>query len=213
VKTWQRDVVLGACLWLVCGCSAAATLVYEGFVAGIRVGSATVEVAIVDGHYQISGSAAADGVVDWFSDWRSEFTAIGQLTGNRPTPTQYAYSQYDGKSHREVRVRGGEISYRKNGRPPRQSAAFDTPDLLTALFVYPRCPERRWINTGRRNYRVERRSWEQGVCHLEVFDRHNDGVKVDLILGRRFGLSVPTALIVHGLVRARLVLVEGPRPL
>ena len=195
-------------LGLLCGPGFAATLVYEGYVAGVRAGSATVELAISDGRYQITGSAAADGVVDWFSDWYSEFSAVGRLTETTPTLSQYVYLQRDGDSRREVRVADGRLHYRKNQRPPRNRPAFATPDLLTALFVNPQCNERWWVNTGRRNYRLERRPGKAGVCRYEVFDRHEDSFTIDLVLGQRFGYRVPISMTARALVRARLVLVE-----
>ena len=195
-------------LWALCSPGFAATLVYEGYVAGVRVGSATLELAISDGHYQITGSAAADGVVDWFSDWHSEFSAVGQLTDAKPTLSHYAYLQRDGASRREVRVADGTIHYRKNQRPPRSRPAFATPDLLTALFVNPQCNDRWWVNTGRRNYRLERRPGKADVCRYQVFDRHEDSFTIDLVLGQRFGHRVPISMTAHALVRARLVLVD-----
>ncbi len=193
------------------GTARAVTFTYEGYVAGVRAGSATVEVVIADGHYHVSGSATARGVVDWFSDWHSEFTALGQLSGQRVLASQYVYTQTDGSSRREVRVRDGQVTYLKNERPPRVSRAFATRDLLTALFVEPRCHDVWWVNTGRRNYRLERRSADAGVCRYEVFDRHEDSFEIDLVLADRFGLTVPVSLTVHALVRGRLVLVDpGP---
>jgi len=201
--------ILAFWLWLPSTAALGATFIYEGYVAGVRVGSATVKLAIADARYQVSGNAAADGVVEWFSDWRSEFAALGQLEADAPILSEYAYTQHDGKSRREVRVRDGRVRYRKNQRPPRNSPAFDSPDLLTALFVQPRCKARWWVNTGRRNYRLERRAADPDVCRYEVFDRHEESFRIDLVLGQRNGLTIPVAMTVRGLVRARLVLVDA----
>ena len=187
-----------------------ATLRYAGYVAGVRAGAATVELDITDATYRVTGSAAADGVAEWFSDWRSEFIATGTFQQGVLLPEQYYYQQLEGDTWREVNVRAGVVSYRKNQRPARQRAAFESLDLLTALFVVPACEPVRWVNTGRRNYRLEGRAEHAGRCRLTVFDRHEDSVRVDITLDERFGLQVPIAMVVRGIPRARLVLVEAP---
>ena len=98
----------------------AATLSYAGYVAGVRAGAATVELNITDATYRVSGSATADGVAQWFSDWRSDFIATGNFRQGVAQPLRYYYQQLEGGTWREVNVRDGVISYRKNQRPLRQ---------------------------------------------------------------------------------------------
>ena len=190
--------------------ASAATLSYAGYVAGVRAGAATIELNITDATYRVAGSAAADGVVEWFSDWRSDFIATGHFRNGIARPGQYYYEQVEGGTWREVNVRDGVVSYRKNQRPLRQRPAFDSIDLLTALFVAPVCEPVRWVNTGRRNYRLEGQPETGGRCRLTVFDRHEDSVRVDITVAQRFGLTVPVTMLVRGIPRARLVLVEDP---
>jgi len=190
----------------------AATLHYEGYVAGARVGTATVNVSIAQAGYRVWGSAAADGVANWFSDWHSDFSASGGLVDGAPQLVAYSYNQRDRDSIRDVHVADGKVSYKKNQRPVRKTRAFPTPDLVSALFVKPRCLETWWVNTGRRNYRLERRVGAPGVCRYEVFDRHEKSFKIDLVLAERDGITVPVSLTVHALLRARLILVdEAPK--
>ena len=188
---------------------AAATFRYEAFVAGARAGEATVNVAVVEDRYEVSGTATADGVVEVFTDWHTRFQAHGQLLGGTLQPTEYSYVERDDDQHREVTVRDGMLRYFKNGRKRREHASPPGLDVLAALFVQPRCESERFVHSGRKEFRLTRvQSSREGVCRYQVIDDDDDRYHADIRFGQRGKLTVPLSITVRGFLTGKAVLVD-----
>ena len=187
----------------------AATLRYEAYIAGVRVGQATVNVELVDNRYVVTGTAQAEGVVEMFSAWRTNFLARGELVDNAPQPAEYSYVERDDDQIREIIVRDGMLRYFKNGRIRRERPSPSGLDVLSALFVQPGCEAKRTIHTGRKHYRLTRiESNPTDVCRYDVVDDDNDHYRADIRLALREQLTVPVRITVRGFLTGKVVLVD-----
>lgn len=205
-----------ACLAAPAGARAAPTadarLTYRGFVAGAPVGEATVTVAVVDGRYRVAGDARSNGVLIVFGNWRNRFSAEGRLQGTERHPEAFAYTESDRSKTRRVVVSDGELRVTKNGklRPTRTAPAF--PDLISALFVQPRCDDGQILHTGRHVYRLNRIEHEAASCRFTVIDDDDDSFELDLFLVRHDDLLVPQKIIVRGWLTGWIELMETSAP-
>lgn len=188
------------------------TLRYEGFIAGVRAGEATVELEISADSYVISGVAATNGLLDIFGNWRASFDAHGQIVDARPQITEFHYVEQDDEKQREVTVRDGVLLVFKNGKPRSRRSALPGVDLLTTLFVLPQCEEEKLLHTGRQNYRLRRiespaEAFLAGLCRYDVVDDEGIRFQVSIEFARVADLTIPVKMTFEGLLTGWLELV------
>lgn len=173
------------------------TLHYRAFVAGAPVGEASITLSLGDGGYEISGEARSDGWLEGFSDWRNRFFARGGRRDAGPVLREFRYRETDGDERRDVVVRSGVLQVTKNGRERPQRTAPAGPDLISALFVEPRCRDEQAVHTGRHSYRLRRLDTGPAACRYRVLDEDDETFRMDLVLGRYAGVIVPRRITVH----------------
>jgi len=200
--------------------AAAVVLRYDAFVGGAKVGEARVHVVIDDGTYQIQGSARTLGLLDSFSDWRNRFSARGEIKSSREIkssgevkvegiqPLSFSYLEKDRDKRREVRVQEGALQVIKNGKVRPTLPAPAGLDVLTGLFVLPRCQGDQLLHTGRHHYRLTRLDSQPGRCRYVVIDDDNDRYEVSVVFTSRAGIVVPHRVVVDGFVTGSVVLRE-----
>jgi len=204
---YRRSSCLLALLILLSATGEAATLHYEAFLAGVRVGAATVTVDLNGQSYAIRGDASATGVAYLFSDWRSEFHAGGRIVNGHPQLLAYGYNEHERRKQRILVLEDGLIHMTKNGKPGAPVPVLDGLDVLTAFFIQPDCWESQLLHTGRSNYRVEGRpAGRAGGCLFEVADDDGDRQRMVVEFGHRSGLVVPVKMTTRGLLRGSIVL-------
>ena len=192
--------------------ASAASLQYQAYFAGLKVGSATVQVERGVNHYRISGAAAARGVAHVFSDWASEFYAEGHIDSGAPALLSYGYEERERNKHSILRIQHGQVNQTRNGkiRPARPIPAGL--DVLSAFFVDPGCWPSRQLHTGRHSYRLKGRpSTVEGGCLFQVEDDDGDIEKLHIIFAERDGIQVPIRLSTRGLLRGSILL-QGDEP-
>jgi len=188
----------------------AATLHYDAYVAGIKVGAATVTIDRDRERYRITGDAAAGGVAHLFSDWRSEFHAGGQFIDGYPELNEYGYDERERKKRRILTLEDGLIVQTKNGEPRPPVPLLDGLDVLTAFFITPACWGDQLLHTGRFNYRISGRATRaEGGCQFRVLDDDGDEDRVHIVFGSYQGQTVPVRMTTGGLLRGRVVLKSG----
>ncbi len=199
--------------------AAAVVLRYDAFVGGAKVGEARVHVVIDDGIYQIQGSARTLGLLDTFSDWRNRFSARGEIKARGEIrsarggaenegiqPLSFSYLEKDRDKRREVLVQEGSLQVIKNGKIRPTLPAPAGLDVLTGLFVLPRCQGDQLLHTGRHHYRLTRLESQPGRCRYVVIDDDNDRYEVSVAFTSREGLVVPRRVVVDGVVTGSVVL-------
>ncbi|MCZ6619267.1 MAG: DUF3108 domain-containing protein [Gammaproteobacteria bacterium] len=189
----------------------AATFKYEAYIAGIKVGHATIHVDWNEDSYEVSGSAHTDGLVDTFGSWHTRFTATGKFVAGIAQLIEYRYIEKGDHKHRDVTVRDGELRVIKNGKDRGLRPAFPGVDVLTALYIAPRCIPEQQLHSGRHFYLLKRVGQDSDVCRYEVTDDDGDSYRADIVYGERENLTVPLSITLSGLLTGRLVLVEGER--
>lgn len=173
---------------------------YEAFVAGARIGQATVHVTVDDEYYLVTGHARTEGLLERLKRWRSRFASSGVLDADDTAADEFFYVQRDSRREREIRVRNGTVEESRNGRFRSAKPSGPGLDLLRALFVEPDCASYHELHTGRQSYRVTPLSTGRDSCHLHVVDGDDDAFEVRLEFGRHQDLRVPTRITVHGLL-------------
>jgi hypothetical protein len=184
------------------------TLLYTASVAGAPVGEATVTVAVEDGRYRVTGDARSNNWLHAFTDWRNVFEADGLLADGARTASRFAYTETDRNKTRHLVMEDGVIRVTKNGRRRPERPAPPFLDVVSALFVAPRCAPDQTLQTGRHVYRLSRLEHGPGLCRYVVVDDDDETFEFTLSLGRRGGLIVPTRIVVHAWLKGRIELVE-----
>jgi hypothetical protein len=191
--------------------SADVSLRYQAFVAGASVGEATVNVALVDGSYLVEGSARSSGWVQRLSKWRTQFTASGAFDGVAATSAEFAYAERNSGTSSVVRVQGGVLDVKKNGRQRPLQPSPPGPDLLSALFVQPHCGGDQVVHTGRQVYRLTRLEHHSAGCRYAVVDDDEDRFEMELVLQRFNQLVVPKRITIYGRLTGWMELVALDR--
>jgi hypothetical protein len=191
----------------------ATTLKYQAYAAGAPVGTATIEVSVVDDAYQVTGAARASHWLKAFSDWHNRFSARGKVRGTALEPQEFRYQEHDRRKARQVVVRDGMLQVVKNDRRRPRRQAPGGADVVSALFVRPHCGPGRTVHTGRHVYRLER--LQQGeVCRYRVVDDDGESFELELEFTRRDGLAVPGRITFHAWLTGWIELVDtGQAPL
>ncbi|MDZ7670408.1 MAG: DUF3108 domain-containing protein [Gammaproteobacteria bacterium] len=186
------------------------TLRYNAYVAGALVGDATITVAMVGDRYQVVGDARSIGVLKHFSKWHNRFAARGVLDDAGSSPEAFYYTERNRSKVRDVAVRDGTLHVTKNGKQRPEREAPDGHDVLSALFVSPRCEEDHLLHTGRYLYRLERLEHDAETCRYRVTDEDDDSYEIELQLTRVNGLLVPGRIIVHAWLTGSVELMDPP---
>jgi len=186
------------------------TLRYQAYVAGALVGDATITVAIMGDRYQVVGDARSTGVLKRFSKWQNRFAAHGVLDDAGSSPRAFYYTERNRSKVRDVAVRDGTLHVTKNGKQRAEREAPDGHDVLSALFVSPRCDEARLLHTGRYLYRLERLEYDGESCRYRVTDEDDDSYEIELQLTRVNGLLVPGRIVVHAWLTGSVELADPP---
>ncbi len=190
----------------------ATTLHYDAFLAGVKIGTATVTVERTQNTYRINGEAAANGVAYLFSDWRSEFYAGGSFVSGAPQLESYGYDERERRKHRILEISNGEVRQRKNGKPRPVRPLLGGLDVLTAFFIAPDCWQEQLLHTGRYNYWIRGRpSSRAGWCRFEVTDDDGDRDRVQVEFEDYQGVRLPVRMTTEGLLRGSVRL-RKPKP-
>lgn len=184
-----------------------AVLRYRGFLAGAPIGEAEVEVVVADGGYRVDGDARSNGWLDNFSRWRNRFSANGLLDGVVKAPASFSYTETSRDKHRHVVVQDGTLQVTKDGLEREPKPAPDGPDVVSALFVEPRCEPDLVVHTGRHAYRLHRLDHGETHCRYAVTDEDDERFEIGLVLARHDNLLVPEKITVHGWVTGSIELV------
>jgi len=189
----------------------AQTLHYQGYLAGVPAGSATVQLEISSTGYEISGVGIADGVAGLFSDYHNSFSASGRFENDLPVLETYSYEERDGRKHRRLDIRDGFLHVTKNGEPRPVEPALPGIDILTAFLIDFAC-EDKLLHTGRYNYHFMRLdTTDEQMCRFLLVDEDGDRWRADVVYARHDELNLPARLRVHGLIRGSMVLKEVER--
>lgn len=186
------------------------TLHYRAYLAGAPIGDAAITVTVEEGAYRVEGSAASNGWLRGFTDWHNRFAASGTLDGVTRAATTFSYFERDGEDSRHVVVGDGRVRVTKNGKPRSETAAPPGMDVVSALFVAPRCDADQVLHTGRRVYQLSRLEREPGGCRYAVVDDDSDRFEIELVLERLGSLVVPRRITVHSWLTGWVERVEGP---
>lgn len=189
------------------------TFKYEAYLAGTKVGTATVHVEISDEDYHLSGSARAQGILRWFGKWRTRFDVKGWIKGDELTLDEYRYVERGEHKRRELSVRDGVLRVVKNGKPRRPRKALPGTDFLTGLFVNPQCHEEQLLHTGRHSYRLRRlgspiETIGTAKCRYEIHDDDGDRYVASVEFAQLGDLTIPVKMTFGGFIQGRMELVE-----
>ncbi|MFK7914351.1 MAG: DUF3108 domain-containing protein [Pseudomonadales bacterium] len=194
-------------------------LTYEASIAGAPAGVATVAVARSAQLYRIAGQARATGLLDALSPWRARFWAAGDLVDGVPAPRTYRYVERGRDKRRDVTVSDGLLTVIKNDKQRPTRPSLPGLDVLTALFVEPRCAESLRLHTGRHGYRLqtaaaaaslpETKTSAASRCSYRVVDEDQDSFKAQLQFGPVNGHQVPTRIAVTGALSGVMELTDS----
>jgi hypothetical protein len=188
-----------------------ATLIYEAFLSGAPVGTAHLRITRTESSYRIAGTAAADGMAHLFSDWQSDFHAVGRFAGGLPVLLSYAYDERERRKRRVLELHDGVVRQVKNGQVRAAFPVLGGTDVLTAFFVDPGCWHERLVHTGRYSYRIHGRpSKTPGGCEFEVSDEDGGRTRVHVRFGTHADLRVPVLVSTRGLLRGSIRLRKHP---
>lgn len=192
-----------------------ATLEYDAFVAGTKVGGAAVKIEKDDARYAISGKAWTIGVLSFVTQWQSMFSATGRFEDQSPINDGYRFIERARDKVKELFLQDGALTYVKNGqvRSPRTPTSLD---LLSALFVARDCASAgaevhngkdpyTLKLTGRESFSVAR-SGATERCSFELSNQDNERIDATVWLGQVDGLTVPVRLDVTGALEGTLKL-------
>jgi len=211
----KHPILLAVLLFSLCSAPQAfsQTFRYQAYLAGTKAGTAIVHVEISDKTYHLSGSAKAQGILKWFGKWRSRFEVKGRIDGDELFLDEYRYVEREERKRRELSVRDGVLRVVKNGKPRRPRKALPGTDILTGLFVNPRCHDEQLLHTGRHNYQLRRLDLPNETtgtsrCRYEIHDDDGDRYVASVEFAQLGDLTVPVKMTFGGFIRGRMELVE-----
>lgn len=190
-------------------------LTYEASIAGAPAGVATVAIARSPQRYRIAGQARATGLLDAFNPWRARFWSTGDMIDSVPTPRTYRYVERGRDKRRDVTVDEGLLTVIKNGKQRPTRPALPGLDVLTALFVEPRCTAALPLHTGRHGYQLSiqpplaDQTTTANRCKYQVIDEDQDSFAAELQFGPAAGYRVPTRITVSGTLSGSMQLTDS----
>jgi hypothetical protein len=192
----------------------AAKLDYDAYVGSARVGAAEVVVEREADAYLIRGSAWAEGLFRWLTEWRSHFEAVGRVVEGTPIAEGYSLTERAKNKVKEISLTEGVLTYVKNGKPRFKAAPPSRLDLLSALFLPNGCDTSNGIHTGKDEYFLRLKSARAVAdssgallrCEFEVRDEDDQRIDAIVWLGVIQGLTVPVRLELKGALEGTLKL-------
>jgi hypothetical protein len=208
----MRRLLVTAALLLAAGPLAAqeATLGYDAYVKGSKVGEAEIRVERDHGSYAVSGNAWSTGVLGLLSRWRTMFSATGSLDDSRPVTSSYSLIEHARNKVKEFFLADGQATYIKDGET-RTPKAPTSVDWLSALFVNPDCAAAgSEVHNGKDRFAVKLlRIVSEGAverCEFELRDDDDERISATVLLGEVDGLTVPLKLELIGALEGTLKL-------
>jgi len=190
------------------------TFLYDAFLSGVPVGTATLTIIRDERSYRIAGTASAGGVAHLVSNWRSDFHAFGRVEKGKPLLVSYAYDERERTKQRVLWLHDGLVRQVKNDQVRASFPALAGTDVLTAFFIDPGCWTDRLLHTGRFNYRIQGRpAKEADACRFEIIDDDGERLRVDILFDNHEGLRVPVRVSSRGLLRGSIRLRQASQPL
>jgi Protein of unknown function (DUF3108) len=208
----MRRLFATAALLLAAGplSAAEATLGYDAYVKGSKVGEAEIRVERDRASYAVSGNAWTIGALNFFTRWQSMFRATGRLDESRPVTDQYSLIERARNKVKEMFLSDGHLTYVKNGET-RSPEAPTSVDWLSALFVNPDCAAAgSEVHNGKDRFAVKLLTIaSEGAverCEFELRDDDDERINATVLLGEVNGLTVPLELELIGALEGTLKL-------
>ena len=125
-------------------------LVYSVRIAFLDAGNFHFKLSSSSTRYSFFGHFQTKGLINKYYSWKGDFAAIGSLENGFPTMEKY-YARSESKDHelKLVVLRSEGLRFLPAGEKVFQFA--DRPqgdDLITALFLSPRCYDGKYVNDG-----------------------------------------------------------------
>lgn len=189
-------------------------LEYRGYIAGAPAGSARISVERQGENYIVRGTISTRGLVHRISPWRARFVAAGHLLNGVAVPQALAVAESARRKKRTIHVASGVLRERRNGKLRPQKPAPAGLNLMSALWVEPRCAAEQTLNNGRREYAMtlSKRVAETGGaerCFYDITDDKGDRSRGWVAIGQRGGMRVPLQIVVIEGVTRRLELASA----
>jgi hypothetical protein len=192
-----------------------ATLGYDAFVGGAKVGAAEIKINKDDARYQINGKAWTVGLLNFVTQWQGVFSSAGRLDDGGPVNEAYRFVERARDKIKEVMFTDGQLTYVKNGRvkSPRPLTSLD---VLSALFVSRDCASAgSEVHNGKDPFSLKLTRQEalasstDGAterCTFEVSGKDNERFNATVWLGQVDGMTVPFRLDLAGALEGTLKL-------
>jgi len=193
-------------------------LTYQAFLAGTKAGTAQVALEQDPHRYSVAGRARSGGLLEALNPWRAQFQATGTWVDGAPQLNHYHYTESDKRKRREVTVSQGQLRVVKNGKLRAEIDALPGMDILSALFVEPRCHQALQLHTGRHGYQLRNQDSQQRaggpqngdhqLCAYTVKDDDGEEYKVAVTFAELSGYRVPIRINISGVLSGALTLVD-----
>ena len=202
---------------LACAGADAFELHYQGYIAGMKAGTAKVTVEVVDGEYRVAGNVKTKGFWNKIAPWRAIFSAQGKFEDGRADPSRFDYTEASPKKHRTVKVVDGTLEQVKNGERRPDRDAHEGIDVVSAIWITSICDQDLRLHNGRHFFVLSRTEWnfedDAEVCHYDIVDDDGDHAKGRIRLETRLGHRVPVKIELRDGLRSTLKLVDiSPTP-
>lgn len=195
-----------------------ATLGYDAFVGGAKVGAAEIKIDKDDARYAINGKAWTVGVLNFVTQWQSVFSSTGRLADTGPINEAYRFVERARDKIKEVMLTDGQLTYVKNGHV-RSPHPLTSLDLLSALFVARDCASAgNEVHNGKDPFSLKLTHQEalasstDGAterCTFEVNRKdNNQRFNATIWLGQVDGMTVPFRLDIAGALEGTVKLHE-----
>jgi len=208
----MRHLLAIAALLLAAGPLSAqeATLGYDAYVKGSKVGEAEIRVERDSGNYAVTGNAWSTGMLSFLTRWQTMFSATGRLDDSRPVGDSYSLIERARNKVKQLFLSDGRVTYVKNGET-RTPEAPTSLDWLSALFVNPDCAAAgSEVHNGKDRFAVKLLTIaNEGPverCEFELRDDDDERINATVLLGEVNGLTVPLQLELIGALEGTLKL-------
>jgi hypothetical protein len=123
--------------WLLAGGTAdaaQAVLTYRGYLGGVPIGNAVVEVSLDGERYGMTADVETAGVLGWVYQWKTRAETTGTMAGGKPAPVRSTSDGLYNHKHRRL-----ELGFRPEGvivelaDPPLDAPELDTRGVPTEL--------------------------------------------------------------------------------
>jgi len=191
------------------------SLGYDAFVAGSKVGVATIHIERRSDNYEIRGEARSVGWLRRITHWRSFFRSAGFFANGKPVVSNYQVTENSVGKNKQIVYANGQVLFTRNGdlrspfRPPTDR------DLLSALFLSNGCGQTRELHDGKDLWRlhIKRAQAVQSdeaamYCEFDVVDENDERSVASVWLTRVDDLVVLERLELQGALKGTLQLTD-----